>query len=90
MTERPVTVLHEPRFAVVFDLPDQDGHLTGDPYYAGAVYWNGNPVPAFFANLADAARFQSEDQAAGFLRLRFSPQLQEFGVVVEIVEEVAS
>ncbi len=80
------TVLREPRFAVAFDLPDRDGHLTGDPCYAGAVQWNGNPVPAFFANLADAARFESEDQAAVFLRQRFSPSLQEFGVVVEVDE----
>ncbi len=73
-------------FAVCFDLPDRDGHLAGDPYYAGAVSWNGNPVPAFLANLADAARFQSEDQAAVFLHRTFSSTLQEFGVVVEVDE----
>jgi hypothetical protein len=71
-------------FCIAFDLPTPEGDLSGTPVFAGAVDWHGQPVPAFFPKLANAAKFMTEDQAEEYLAGTFGANVRPFGVVVEV------
>jgi hypothetical protein len=71
-------------WAICFDLPNPDGHLSGRPCFGGAVSHLGNQVPAFFADLECAAHFATEDEAERFLASTFGPSVRGYGVVVEL------